>query len=94
MQQNTGNKDKTCYYCGKKNHVKAECRIRERDMKKQSAAAAQGRSDASIWRTKSQKKDDKKDDTVPKTGGLWNIVPKDKDLLLSCIDQGQVNVGK
>ena len=41
VQQNAGNKDKTCYYCGKKNHVIAECRIRERDMRKQSAAAGQ-----------------------------------------------------
>ena len=61
-------------------------------MKKKSAAAAQGRSDASNWRTNSQKKDDKKDITVPKTGGLCTIVPKDKDLLLSCIDKGKLTL--
>ena len=92
VQQNTGNKDKTCYYCGKKNHVIAECRIRERDMRKQTAGAAQGRSDASNWRTNSQKKEDKKDETIPKTGGLCTIVPKDKDFLLSCIDQGKLTL--
>ena len=27
VQQNEGNKDKFCYYCGKKNHVIPECRI-------------------------------------------------------------------
>ena len=27
VQQNAGNKDKFCYYCSKKNHVIAECRI-------------------------------------------------------------------
>ena len=90
VQQNAGNKDKTCYYCGKKNHVIAECRIRERDMRKQSAAAGQGRSDISNWRHEEQKRDKKKDDTPPKPVGLCTIVPKDKDLLLSCIDEGKL----
>ena len=39
VQQNAVNKDKLCYYCSKKNHVIAECRIRERDMRKKSVAA-------------------------------------------------------
>ena len=92
VQQNAGNKDKTCYYCGKKNHVIAECRIRERDMRKQSAAAGQGRSDISKRRHEDQKRDKKKDDTPPKPVGLCTIVPKDKDLLLSCIDEGKLTL--
>ena len=34
----------------------------------------------------------KKDDTPPKPVGLCTIVPKDKDLLLSCIDEGKLTL--
>ena len=54
LQQNADNKDKFCNYCGRKNHVIAECRIRERDMRKKSAAAGQGRSDVSNWHCEDQ----------------------------------------
>ena len=47
VQQNAGNKETFCNYFARKNHVIAECRIRERDMKKKSVAAGQGRSDVS-----------------------------------------------
>ena len=37
------------------------------------------------------KKEGKKEDTVPKTVGLCTIVPTDKALRISCIDQGKLN---
>lgn len=99
MQQIPSNKDKNCFYCNRKGHVIAECRVRERDMKKQSAAAGYSRSDVCDWRQGDQKKSEryfkkegKKEDTVPKTVGLCTIVPKDKDLLMSCIDQGKLKL--
>ena len=41
---------------------------------------------------KPQKKDGKKEEMGPKTVGLCTIVPKDKDLLLSCIDEGKLKL--
>ncbi|MCG8078922.1 MAG: hypothetical protein JAY75_22120, partial [Candidatus Thiodiazotropha taylori] len=97
--QRPGNVDKICHYCQRKGHIIAECRTRERDMKRQGAAAGYGRSDIGNWRggeqrggEKSQKKDGKKEETGPKTVGLCTIVPKDKDLLLSCIDEGKLKL--
>ena len=54
VQQNAGSKDKFCYYCGRNNHVIAECRIQERDMRKKSVASGQDRSDVSDWRYEDQ----------------------------------------
>ena len=59
MQQIPSNKDKNCFYCNRKGHVIAECRVRERDMKKQSAAAGYSKSGVCDWRQGDQKKSDK-----------------------------------
>ena len=61
-------------------------------MRKQSAAAGQGRFDISNWRHEDQKRDKKKDDTPTKPVGVCTIVPKDKDLLVSCIDEGKLTL--
>ena len=34
------NKDKQCFYCQKKGHVKSDCRNRQRDMKKAKTQAS------------------------------------------------------
>ena len=68
-------------------------------MKRQNAATGYGRSDVNKWRQVEQEKDGnplkkegKKEDTTPKAIGLCTIVLKDKDLLMSCIDEGKLKL--